>query len=58
MSKWFDQEKVDAMGFDDSEWNKTIKILDDPNISDEEKRICLDNYKKYLFKKMGVKGYE
>ena len=55
MSKWYDQKKVDAMGFDESEWNKTVKLLDDPNISDVDKDVILDNYINSLLRKMGVK---
>ena len=55
MPKWYDQKKVNSMGFDDSEWNKTIQLLDDPKISDAEKELIFESYKKYLYKKMGVK---
>ncbi len=43
------------MGFDDSEWFKTEKLLDNPNISDDEKKKIFNNYKKHLYKQMGVK---
>ena len=54
MSKWYDQKKVDAMGFDESEWNETVKFLDDPNISDDEKEVILENYINSLLKEMGA----
>ncbi|WP_406533439.1 hypothetical protein [Methanobrevibacter sp.] len=55
MDKWYDQKKVNKMGFDDSEWFKTEKLLDNPNISDDEKKKIFNNYKKHLYKQMGVK---
>ncbi len=55
MSKWYDQKKVDAMGFDESEWNKTVRLLDDPNISDVDKDVILDNYINSFLRKMGAK---
>ena len=54
---WYNQEKVDEMGFDDSEWIEACKILDDPDISDEVKEKTLDEYISFLFKCMGIEGY-
>ncbi|WP_171776150.1 hypothetical protein [Methanobrevibacter ruminantium] len=49
------QKKVDSMGFDDSEWNRIMQLLDDPKISDAEKELIFESYKKSLYEKMGVK---
>ena len=54
---WYDQEKVNNMSFDDSEWRETCKILDDPNIDQTTKDKALDDYINLLFHQMGVKGY-
>ena len=54
---WYDQEKVNEMGFDDLEWIDACNILDDPDISDEIKKKTLDKYVSFLFKCMGVEGY-
>lgn len=55
MDNWYDQKKVDAMGFDETEWSKTTELLDDPDISDDEKELILERYTTSLLKEMGVK---
>lgn len=55
MDKWYDQKKVDAMGFDETEWSKTAELLDNPDIPDDEKELILERYITSLLKKMGVK---
>lgn len=52
---WLDQDKVDEMGFDSPEWFETVKILDDPNISQDVKEKVWEDYKVNLFKRIGVK---
>ena len=54
---WYNQEKVNNMSFDDSEWRETCKILDDPNIDQATKDKAFDDYINLLFHQMGVKGY-
>lgn len=54
---WYDQDKVDAMGFDESDWDETVKILDDPNIDQVTKDAALEEYIHLIFHKMGVEGY-
>ena len=41
---WYDQDKVDAMAFDESDWDETVKILDDPNIDQVTKDAALEDY--------------
>ena len=43
------------MGFDEREWNKTVELLDNPNISEEERERILEKYVDSFFKKMGAK---
>ncbi len=54
---WYNQDKVNQMSFDESDWNETCKILDDPNVDQVTKDKALDDYVNLLFHKMGVKGY-
>ena len=54
---WPDSDKVNEMGFDDSEWKETCKILDDPNVDQATKDKALDDYISLLFHQSGVEGY-
>ena len=54
---WYDQNKVNEMGFDDSEWKNVCRILDDPKSSQTVKDQALDDYISLLFHEAGVKGY-
>ena len=54
MVDWVDLEKVKKLGLDSAEWFETTKILDNPNISKEEKervyKEYVKNYKKSIKK--------
>ena len=52
---WYDQKKVNEMGFDSPEWFKTCKVLDDPNVSQEDKDKAWEKYKRNLFESMGIR---
>lgn len=54
---WYDQEKVNEIGFDESDWNETCKILDDPSIDQDTKDKALEDYISLLFHESGVEGY-
>ena len=44
MVDWVDPEKVKKLGLDGEEWFQTTKILDDPNIPQEEKEMAFKGY--------------
>lgn len=49
MVEWVDPEKVKKLGLDGEEWFETTNILDDPDISEEEKeRVFKDYVKNYI----------
>ena len=52
---WYDQKKINEMGFDSHEWFKTCKVLDDPNVSQEDKDKAWEKYKRNLFESMGIR---
>lgn len=54
---WVDPEKVRKLGLDSDEWFETTKILDDPNISNDEKKRVFREYVKSLINSIKKDDY-